>query len=110
MNGGGGYEDVRGQVATFLLNQDNTNTQQMIGQLQPASGLQQLIEVSHFLHKQTIHPQHIHFIAVAAIILIVSLPARDNQSVQSGDIYMSGYQVKAGHHRRYERDMLRDTA
>ena len=106
MNGGGGYEDVRGQVATFLLNQDNTNTQQMIGQLQPASGLQQLIEVSHFLQKQTIHPQHIHFIAVVAtIILIVSLPARDNQSVQSGDIYTSGYQVKAGHHRRYERDM-----
>ena len=67
MNGGGGYEDVRGQVATFLLNQDNTNTQQMIGQLQPASGLQQLIEVSHFLHKQTIHPQHIHFIAEATI-------------------------------------------
>ena len=77
----------------------------MIGQLQPASGLQQLIEVSHFLHKQTIHPQHIHFIAVAAIILIVSL--QDNQSVQGDiyDIYTSGYQVKAGHHRRYERDM-----
>ena len=65
--------DVRGQVATFLLNQDNTNTKQMIGRpSQPASGHQQLIEVSHFLQKQTIHPRHIHLIAAAAIILIVS--------------------------------------